>query len=552
MPIIDGITATREIRAEEGRRGERSTPIVAVTAHAVEDVRQRCLASGMDGFMTKPIDRNALDEMVRRWVERRSVVLVADDSPEMLTLVRHYLEREPYRLVYAGNGEDALAAFARETVSVVLLDLDMPGMDGYETARRIRSRPDGTSVPILAMTGYSAAETREACEEAGCSGFLQKPVRRGELRAAVRAALETGTHRDERPPPASGTRSHPSSRPLSRERRLSRRIERLVLQEDLDSALPLAREIAGFSARAGRHLIRSLADELAHALARGDSAAATSWSLRLGGALREAERLSALRATGLLDTESEDVFDRLTQEASAVLGTPITLLSLVDEHRQFFKSSVGLSEPLATDRETPLSHSFCQYVVASDDAFVVEDARDHPLVRDNPAITDLGVIAYAGVPVRSTDGIPLGSFCAIDTRPRRWNGEDLSVLHEFAERAAAEIAARRPAGSGTGTVGDEALADDPPAELVDAFLAERRTETEALDRMVSGGRLEDVARIGHQLKGSAAVFGFPEMGVAGAQMERAARAGDVDATITAREMLRKTVEAAISAQEDPE
>jgi signal transduction histidine kinase/CheY-like chemotaxis protein len=552
MPILDGISATWEIRAEERRRGVRSTPIVAVTAHAFEDVRQRCLASGMDGFMTKPVDRNALDELVRRWGERRSVVLVADDAPEMHTLVRHYLAREPYRLVHADNGEDALAVFARETVSVVLLDMDMPGMDGYETARAIRSRPDGTAVPILAMTGYSAAESREACEEAGCSGFLQKPVRRGELRAAVRAALDTGTRRDERPSTASGTRSHPPSRPLSRERRLSRRIERLVLQEDMDSALPIAREIAGFSARAGRHLIRVLADELAHALARGDSAAATDWNLRLGGALREAERLTTLRSSGLLDTDSEDIFDRLTREASAVLGTPITLLSLVDEHRQFFKSSVGLSEPLATERETPLSHSFCQHVVASDDVFVVEDARDHPLVRDNLAIRDLGVIAYAGVPVRTSDGIPLGSFCAIDTRPRRWSGEDLAVLRELAERAAAEIAARRPTGSETGTAGDEALADVPPAEFVNTFLTERRNESGVLDLMLSCGQLEEVARIGHQLKGSATVFGFPEIGLAGAHMERAARAGDVNATITAREMLRKTVEAAISVQEDPE
>lgn len=96
----------------------------------------------------------------------------------------------------------------------------------------------------------------------------------------------------------------------------------------------------------------------------------------------EAKRLAALQSTGLLDTPPEEIFDRWTELASRVLKTPVVLMSLVDRDRQFFKSEVGLPEPWAEKRETPLSYSFCQYVAASNQPLVVTDARAHPLVRE--------------------------------------------------------------------------------------------------------------------------------------------------------------------------
>ena len=85
----------------------------------------------------------------------------------------------------------------------------------------------------------------------------------------------------------------------------------------------------------------------------------------LRAALRDERRLAALWRTGLLDTPPEQVFDRLTRLVRRLLGTPVALVSLVDADRQFFKSAVGLPEPWAARRETPLSHSFCQHVVAT-------------------------------------------------------------------------------------------------------------------------------------------------------------------------------------------
>lgn len=156
--------------------------------------------------------------------------------------------------------------------------------------------------------------------------------------------------------------------------------------------------------------------------------------------VRHPMRLAALQASGLLDTAPDDSFDRLTLLVSRLLGTPTALLSLVDSDRQFFKSAVGLPEPWASARQTPLSHSFCQWVVSGREPVRVSDAREHKVLRNNGALRDLGVVAYAGVPVISLQGEALGSLCAIDGQPREWTPENEATLHDLARLAEAGIA----------------------------------------------------------------------------------------------------------------
>ena len=142
-------------------------------------------------------------------------------------------------------------------------------------------------------------------------------------------------------------------------------------------------------------------------------------------------RLAVLTRSGLLDTPPEELFDRVTRLAAHVLDVPTVLMSLVDRHRQFFKSQVGLVGDLAQSRQTPLSHSFCQWVVAGQDDLVVPDARKHLLLRLNPA-TSTFVVAYAGVPLRAGSTETIGSFCAIDTKPHMWDAADLAALRDAA------------------------------------------------------------------------------------------------------------------------
>jgi GAF domain-containing protein len=165
----------------------------------------------------------------------------------------------------------------------------------------------------------------------------------------------------------------------------------------------------------------------------------------LNPAVISAERLAALQRTELLDTIPEIQFDRVTRLACRLLGTEVALLSLIDADRQFFKSSCGPPEPWASARQTPLSHSFCQHVVASEKYLAIEDARTEPLVADNPAVSELGVIAYLGVPVLAPNGKILGSFCAIAPKPRAWSKDDIALMQDLSGIVESEIALRENA-----------------------------------------------------------------------------------------------------------
>jgi signal transduction histidine kinase len=155
--------------------------------------------------------------------------------------------------------------------------------------------------------------------------------------------------------------------------------------------------------------------------------------------VKDPARLAALRAVALLDTPTEEAFDRLSRLAVAFADAPIALVTLVDAERQFFKSCIGLPEPWGSSRETPLSHSFCQYNHIPDRPLLIEDARTHPLFKNNPAIVELGVVAYLGIPLVTSEGYVLGAFCVIDSKPRKWAEKEIMVIRDLAASVMTEI-----------------------------------------------------------------------------------------------------------------
>lgn len=201
------------------------------------------------------------------------------------------------------------------------------------------------------------------------------------------------------------------------------------------------------------------------------------------------KRLEALRATGLLDSGPEPSFDRLTRLACRLLDVPVSLISLVDVERQYFKSAAGLPEPWASRRETPLSHSVCQHVVSSGAPLVIADAREHPLVCKNLAIPELGVVAYLGMPLATSGGYVLGALCAIDTKPRDWTAADATALRDLADLVISEIALR-----GMAQLLEARLRDETAArEAVESKLA-RAGRLEALGQL-AGGITHDFANV---------------------------------------------------------
>ncbi len=143
----------------------------------------------------------------------------------------------------------------------------------------------------------------------------------------------------------------------------------------------------------------------------------------------EAERLKALWAYDILDTGPEAAFDRIARLAAALTGTPIALVTLVDERRVWFKAALGLDV-----REVPREQSFCNQAIVGDQALVIEDTRADPRFADTPAV--LGpphVRFYAGTPLRSRSGHTVGALCVIDREPRQLEAGQIARLDDLAE-----------------------------------------------------------------------------------------------------------------------
>lgn len=154
-----------------------------------------------------------------------------------------------------------------------------------------------------------------------------------------------------------------------------------------------------------------------------------------------AARLAALRRMGL-SASADAGMERFARLVASMLRVPVALVALVEEDRQVFPGLVGLAEPWATSRQTPLSHSLCQHVTATGSPLVLPDARQDERTRASLAIGDLGVIAYAGMPLTDGQGLVLGSLCAIDTRPRSWSQRELADLADLAAACSAELRLR--------------------------------------------------------------------------------------------------------------
>ncbi len=136
----------------------------------------------------------------------------------------------------------------------------------------------------------------------------------------------------------------------------------------------------------------------------------------------------------LVDAPPEEEFDKFTRLVTHVLSVPVALVSFVEENRdrQYFKSQIGLTGIWAEERQTPLSHSFCQFVKRDNRPLIVEHAPEDARVCDNLAIRDLGVRAYLGVPVHGPNGAALGALCAIEPQRRTWKEEEVDLMVDLA------------------------------------------------------------------------------------------------------------------------
>ena len=220
MPEMDGLEATRRIREWEAHSG-RHTPIVAVTANATESDRDDCLEAGADDYLPKPITPGDLRAAIRSWIgaggrggeapaeapsepgssaeaPRASSdapwVLVADDNRINQKFMRRVLEKLGYYCEVADDGLEALEALSQMDFALVLMDVQMPTMDGIEATRRIRraERDSHKHTPIIGVTASTRAEARARGLQAGMDDYLTKPVNLNCLRTAIQRCLPCG------------------------------------------------------------------------------------------------------------------------------------------------------------------------------------------------------------------------------------------------------------------------------------------------------------------------------------------------------------------------
>jgi signal transduction histidine kinase/DNA-binding response OmpR family regulator/HAMP domain-containing protein len=217
MPVMDGYDAIRAIRANEQHR---HLPMIAVTGKVSAGERKRCMDAGADGYVPKPVDRIELFAVLRPWLPlaqgrpalpaapdesalgrpaaalRLSVptegsfnglrILVVDDDYRNIFAMTAVLERGQATVTVAESGAEAIAALQRNPeIDVVLMDIMMPVMDGYDTIRAIRRISGFKVLPIVAVTGKAAAGERQRCLDAGADDYIPKPVDTAQLLAAL-------------------------------------------------------------------------------------------------------------------------------------------------------------------------------------------------------------------------------------------------------------------------------------------------------------------------------------------------------------------------------
>ncbi|HEY1471485.1 MAG TPA: GAF domain-containing protein [Candidatus Acidoferrum sp.] len=153
----------------------------------------------------------------------------------------------------------------------------------------------------------------------------------------------------------------------------------------------------------------------------------------------EAARLAALDRYAILDTDPEQSFDDLVTLASYICKTPIALLSLLDDHRQWFKSTVGVQV-----RETPLEMSICAHAIKQEELFIVPDTLQDARFRENPMVVgEPHIRFYAGAPLINEDGFALGTLCVLDRQPRELDPEQKQALKSLRQLALKQMELRR-------------------------------------------------------------------------------------------------------------
>jgi CheY-like chemotaxis protein len=283
VPTLSGFDLIREVRAREASDSRDATPILVVSAQDRADTRAKALQLGATAFVAKPMRSRELVTAVRTHIDDRAAVLIVDDAEQNRVLVSTWLKQSPrLRVTSVDRAGAAIACVKRERVDIVLLDMVMPGIDGYAAARLLRSVPDAKALPIVAMTAKTGDVERDACLAAGCSDYLPKPIERSALLELVErlARPQHGNATSLRPPAPRAVVEEldPELAALVPDF-LERRCEELLVleqalqQAEFDTVYRLGHNLRGSGGSYGFPVMTEIGERMERAAKASDSAA---------------------------------------------------------------------------------------------------------------------------------------------------------------------------------------------------------------------------------------------------------------------------------------
>jgi two-component system cell cycle response regulator len=209
LPKMDGLQATRLIKKDPVTA---NIPIVALTSHAMLGDDEKAKEAGCSGYITKPIDTRSFLSNVSRYLTNRKdqlqssnemqmeykpKVLIVDDEPNNVKLMSAMLYKEPVDIITANNGKTALEIVNNTNIDLILLDIMMPEMDGYQVTQLIRENKKTKNIPIILVTALHGSEDKKRGLDVGADEFITKPVNKIEIIARIRSMLKLNQYREQ-------------------------------------------------------------------------------------------------------------------------------------------------------------------------------------------------------------------------------------------------------------------------------------------------------------------------------------------------------------------
>lgn len=357
MPEMDGFMLAEEILKRPDLQA--STMMMLSSADRHENA-ERCRELGLTAYMSKPVKRAELLNAIMTAIEgestqtektatsrprihtsHRSVhVLLAEDNTVNQKLAMKLLEKRGHQVLVAGNGKEAIQALGKQAFDIVLMDVQMPEMDGFEATQTIRKREQETGgrIPIIAMTAHAMKGDRERCLEAGMDGYISKPLQPSELFEAIegfakRRAREQGT------PPTRETahsgQAAPANSPVTTPvmERTDPLFDRVQAMETVDGDFELIKEIIG----AFLEEYPGLMDTIQNAIAAGDPTSLGRAAHSLKGAASALAATPVIEAAQKLETMGKD--HELSEAASVFQALQQTLIELKPQLLAFCRES---------------------------------------------------------------------------------------------------------------------------------------------------------------------------------------------------------------------